>query len=128
MTFLEFFLQIIFERSIEVFLFALSIFVLLMILIVLRRSRKLRESKRSKKIFSGVIPEVNAFSPTKNRELQIEPNFSIQSSVHVNHLIDIEEALLALRELYQRKLIDADLYVKESMKHAARLNFAKGSI
>jgi hypothetical protein len=128
MTFLEFLLQIIFERSIEVFLFALSIFVLLMILIVLRRSRKLRESKRSKKIFSGVIPEVNAFSPTKSRELRIEPNFAIQSSVHVNHLIDIEEALLALRELYQRKLIDADLYVKESMKHAARLNFAKGSI
>ena len=48
----------------------------------------------------------------------------IRSSVinmNMDELLDIEEALLALRELYHRKLINAKVYVDESMKHSERI-------
>jgi hypothetical protein len=49
---------------------------------------------------------------------------SMQSSVlnmDISELLDIEEALFAIRELYHRKLINADIYVDQSMKHSERI-------
>lgn len=43
------------------------------------------------------------------------------SQTNMNELLDIEEALLALRELHHRKLIPAEVYVEESMKQSTRL-------
>jgi hypothetical protein len=43
------------------------------------------------------------------------------SQTHMNELLDIEEALLALRELHHRKLIPAEVYVEESLKQSTRL-------
>jgi len=42
-------------------------------------------------------------------------------NLHIRDLLDIEESLLTLRELYQRRLIDSSIYVEKSMKHSARL-------
>ena len=128
MSFIEFLVQITSERSVEVFLLGLTVLVLSMTLVALRRARKIRDSQKTRKVFSGVLPaEASAFGKVP-KERQLEPKLVLQSNAQITQLIDIEEALLALRELYIRKLIDSDLYVRESMKHAARLNFVKGSL
>ena len=61
-----------------------------------------------------------------NRQISPTPasNPEMHSSVlnmNVSELLDIEEALLALHELYHRKLIAAEVYVDESMKHSERI-------
>lgn len=41
------------------------------------------------------------------------------SAHSLDDLLAIEESLMALRELYHRKLISTDIYIKESMKHSS---------
>jgi ABC-type sulfate transport system permease component len=43
------------------------------------------------------------------------------TSRSMSELLAIEESLMALRELYHRKLISSEIYVEESMKHSAQL-------
>ena len=47
------------------------------------------------------------------------PTRSLRHSV--SELLDIEESLLGLRELYWRKLIPLEVYAKESLKVGSRL-------
>jgi hypothetical protein len=128
MSFFEFLTQMIEEKSVEFFLLLLVVVVLLMLLVAIRRVSAINKNKKNRKIFSGVVPAKNPSLPKQKEEEQIEPKLFTQSNTQLSQLIDIEEALLALRELYQRKLIDADLYVQESMKYAAKLNFAEGTL
>jgi hypothetical protein len=56
-------------------------------------------------IFSAAIgPQISAPHSLTKRSL--------------DELLVIEESLLAMRELYQRKLIPADVYVSESLKYS----------
>jgi len=49
------------------------------------------------------------------------PMHSYVLNMDIKELLDIEEALLALRELYHRKLINSEVYVDQSMKHSERI-------
>lgn len=43
------------------------------------------------------------------------------SAHSLDDLLAIEESLMALRELYHRKLISPDIYVEESMKYSSKI-------
>jgi hypothetical protein len=73
--------------------------------------------------FAVAIKHASAAAPTPER---VPPIFSSaigsapQSLTQrsLQELLAIEESLLAMRELYQRKLIPAEVYVSESLKYS----------
>ena len=107
------------DRMIEAFVVLTAVLVLVLLVAIFRRPKK-----NTRPVFQ--MPEPLAQNGVRNvrNDLfsQSIPNRTTQASAHIglSELLDIEEALLALRELYQRKLIPAHVYVDESMKHSAR--------
>ena len=108
------------DRMIEAFVLLTAVLVLVLLVAIFRRPKQ-----NTRPVFQ--MPEPLAQNDVRNvrNDLfsQSIPNRTTQASAHMglSELLDIEEALLALRELYQRKLIPAHVYVDESMKHSARL-------
>ena len=111
------------DRMIEAFVVLTAVLVLVLLVAIFRRPKK-----NTRPVFQ--MPEPLAQNDVRNvRNVRNDlfsqsiPNRTTQASAHIglSELLDIEEALLALRELYQRKLIPAHVYVDESMKHSARL-------
>jgi hypothetical protein len=108
------------DRMIEAFWILLAVMVLLILVAIFRRPKR-----HPLPVFH--MPESSSANapPVVRKDLfsQSIPTRSAQAGSHMNmaELLDIEEALLALRELYHRKLISANVYVDESMKHSARL-------
>jgi hypothetical protein len=83
---------------------------------VLRRSKLAKTT--SKNIFSDPSLSSKAIFANAGGRESDEVYLSRRS---LGELLEIENSLLALRELYQRKLIPADVYVKESQKYAESL-------
>ncbi|MEY4317092.1 MAG: hypothetical protein RI902_900 [Pseudomonadota bacterium] len=108
------------DRMIEAFSVLLALMVLLILVAIFRRPKR-----KPLPVFQ--MPEASAANAPsgvrKDLFSQSIPTRSAQAGSHMNmaELLDIEEALLALRELYHRKLISANVYVDESMKHSTRL-------
>ena len=92
-----------------------SVLGLLVITLVVLRSRS--KQKAIEKVLSHHRAH-NQVSPSPPQRPEIR---SSVINMNMDELLDIEEALLALRELYHRKLINAQVYVDESMKHSERI-------
>ena len=108
------------DRMMEAFLILLAVMVLLILVAIFRRPKR----KPLPVFHMSESPAANAPSAVrKDLFSQSIPTHAHPAGSHMNmsDLLDIEEALLALRELYHRKLISANVYVDESMKHSARL-------
>ena len=107
------------ERMVEAFLVLLAVLLLLLLVAIFRRP------KRQRPTFQMPSDALQTREPSVRQDLfsQSIPTRAQQAGTHIGmaDLLDIEEALLALRELYQRKLISAQVYIDESMKHSARL-------
>jgi hypothetical protein len=87
---------------------------LVMVLIILRNSS--RQKRIEKKLLNyqlqnQKLSNVNTSPPMHSSVLNMD----------IKDLLDIEDALLALRELYHRKLINSEVYVDQSMKHSERI-------
>lgn len=108
------------ERMAEAFLVLLAALVLLLLVAIFRRPKS-----RARPTFQMPGDSVQRQAPSVRQDLfsQSIPTRAQQVDAHIGmaELLDIEEALLALRELYHRKLIPAHVYIDESMKHSARL-------
>jgi len=87
---------------------------LLIVLIILRNKNK--QKRIEKKLLSHQSSYQQVSSGVTGT-----PIFSSVLNMEIKELLDIEEALLALRELYHRKLINSDVYVDQSMKHSERI-------
>jgi hypothetical protein len=62
-------------------------------------------------ISQGALPETS--------RVRVAPGRTLRRSL--DELLEIEEGLLGLRELYWRRLIPIDVYVRESLKLGSRL-------
>jgi hypothetical protein len=91
------------------------------------RSKKIKKAENKIdndiKHIAELADEIRFSSISKSTE-KIEKRV-LSSQISDVELLDIEEELLALRELYYRKLIDAETYIRESMKQSMRLHLEK---
>lgn len=127
--FVRFTLELVLRYPVESLAFLGSLCFLLGLLLVVRHRRHPETS-----------PSTGVYGGQSGHSVQGEPGFGqgqgggsyprtqrvrandgrrLQSSM--DDLLDIEEALLALRELYWRKLIPASVYIEESLKVGARV-------
>lgn len=86
----------------------LMLFVLLWVVRVIRRR-------------AGGKPSSAMHEPIFSASLQGHSAGVAMSHRSLDELLSVEDSLKALRELYHRKLIPADVYVKESQKYAESL-------
>ena len=93
-----------------------SVLGLLVITLLVLRSRS--KQKAIEKVVLSHHRAHNQVTPSPPQRPEIR---SSVINMNMDELLDIEEALLALRELYHRKLINAQVYVDESMKHSERI-------
>lgn len=108
------------DRMVEAFLVLLALLVLLLLVAFFRRPKR-----NVRPAFQMPSESFSSHAPSVRQDLfsQSIPTRAQQAGAYIGlaELLDIEEALLALRELYHRKLIPAHVYIDESMKHSARL-------
>lgn len=77
-----------------------------------------RQSAREPGLGIAQAPVTQPVAPETSR-VRSAPGRTLRRSL--DELLEIEEALLGLRELYWRKLIPTDVYVRESLKLGSRL-------
>jgi hypothetical protein len=108
------------DRMVEAFLVLLAVMLLFILVAIFRRPNRNAAPK-----FQMPEPALSSLSEAPRKAIfsQSIPTQSTRAvaNIDMTDLLDIEEALLALRELYHRKLIPSHVYIDESMKHAARL-------
>jgi hypothetical protein len=119
------FIQIIFsdpQVALGVVAFCVTMLVLVLLLWVLRVIRRRRESGVSgQPAYPQPLVRQNGQQPIFTAALQGAKPAGIRSQRSVEELLAVEDSLMALRELYQRKLIPAEVYVKESQKYTGSL-------
>lgn len=98
------------ELALGLIIFCLTAFMLMTLLWVIRVLRRPRTAK----------PMAYAQEPIFAAALNGHAGAAM-SHRSLDELLSIEDSLKALRELYHRKLIPADVYVKESQKYAESL-------
>jgi hypothetical protein len=108
------------DRMIEALLLLTAVLVLVLLVAFFRRPDRSERPvlQMPQAPFLDASPSVRPDLFSKSIPSRSE---RVISNKDVAELLDIEEALLALRELYQRHLISAQVYVDESTKHSARL-------
>lgn len=77
-----------------------------------------RQSAQEPGLGIAQAPVTQPVAPETSR-VRSAPGRTLRRSL--DELLEIEEALLGLRELYWRKLIPTDVYVRESLKLGSRL-------
>ena len=110
------------ELALWVFISVFAIFVLLITVLVIRAMRKHRARKEAQSAFLRSLQQTqHRQQPIFTAALQPASVGNVMSRRHIDELLAIEDSLLALRELYHRKLIPAEVYISESQKYAENL-------
>jgi type VI protein secretion system component VasK len=99
----------------------LSFLFLVALLWVIRKNRQATQAQKAQKPNNAIRnADTKNLNPIFSSAIPVSPT-SKQSSLakrNLDELLEIEESLLAVRELYLRKLIPVDVYVTESLKYA----------
>lgn len=110
------------ELALLGFIAVFAVFTLLVTILIIRAMRKRRALKHAQAQMLRSLQESQPrIPPVFTAALQSAPVGNIMSRQNMDELLAIEDSLMALRELYHRKLIPADVYVAESRKYAENL-------
>jgi hypothetical protein len=94
---------------------------LVLVLWVLRIMRRRREQASGLPAMTADQMRQYAQPPIFTTAINGASGAGSMSHRSVDELLAAEDSLMALRELYQRKLIPADVYIKESQKYSQSL-------
>jgi hypothetical protein len=110
------------KLALGVVAFCVTMLVLVLLLWVLRVIRRRREFGVSGQPAYPQPPKrQNGQQPIFTAALHGTAPAGLRSQRSLDELLAVEDSLKALRELYQRKLIPAEVYVKESQKYTGSL-------
>jgi hypothetical protein len=94
---------------------------LILVLWVLRIMRRHREQAAGQPVMTADQLRQYAQPPIFTTAINGTSAAGSMSHRNVDELLAVEDSLMALRELYQRKLIPAEVYIKESQKYMQSL-------
>jgi hypothetical protein len=94
---------------------------LVLVLWVLRIMRRRREQALGQPAMTADQMRQYAQPPIFTAAINGGSGAGSMSHRSVEELLAVEDSLMALRELYQRKLIPAEVYIKESQKYTQSL-------